>query len=197
MVHRSNIKPFCSTLMLLSFFVGLYAMPVWSDEFNIEQLGKSWIWDNPAGDSIYSLTDKLDWLSISVAKGEHNVWSQRGMAPMLVFQTSEENYSVDTHLLTSGAFTKATTGLIVMDKNGLGNPSFAGTWGALVLHSGGYVRWVQGKNGVPTEVFTFNKNLSPKNEACLKIVREGETWELLYESPIHKPDGWQSIGTTP
>ena len=197
MVHRSNIFPFCSTIMLLSFFVGLYAMPVWSDEFNIEPLAKSWIWDNPVGDSAYSLTDKPDWLSITVAKGEHNVWTQRGLAPMLVFKTSETHYSIDTHLLTSGPFAKATTGLIVIDKSGLGNPSFAGEWGALVLHSGGYVRWAQRKDGQPVELFNFNNNVWPKNEACLKIVREGDKYELFYESPNDKANrGWISVGTT-
>ncbi|MBI1928112.1 hypothetical protein HYR99_28190 [Candidatus Poribacteria bacterium] len=195
MFKRHFIKHLCLALLLLSFFVALHATPGWSDEFNTEQLAKEWMWDNPGNDSAYSLTDKPGWLSITVAKGEHNVWNQRGFAPMLVFKTAEKNYSIDAHLLTSGPFNQSTTGLIVIDKNGLGNPSFAGPWGALVLHSGDSVRWAQHLDGKPTELFNF-KNVDPHNEACLKIVRAGDKWELLYESPIGKPHGWQSIGTT-
>lgn len=130
MLNRYFLKLACLTLLLLSFFAALSVQPVWSgDEFNTERLAQAWIWDNPGNDSAYSLTDKPDWLSITVAKGEHNMWSQRGLAPMLVFKTAETNYSIDAHLLTSGSFNQASTGLIVIDKSGLKNPSFVGPWG--------------------------------------------------------------------
>lgn len=199
MLKRYNIKLFGSTLLFLLFFVILHAQPGWSDEFNVTQLAAGWIWDNPANDSSHSLTDKIGWVSITIAKGEHNVWNQRGLAPMLVFKTSEMNYSIDAHLLVSGAFNQASAGLIIIDKAALKKPTFSGTWGALVLHSDGNVRWTQDLSGTPKELFRLNlDNGLPKDEACLKIVRRGDKWEMLYESPNEKDNehGWKSMGTT-
>lgn len=154
------------------------------DEFDLPELGESWIWDNPANDSSYDLSAEPGWLKITCAAGDHDIWNVRSGGPAVLIEAADE-YTFETHYVTQ-VLDNCSIGLVFLNEDALGNANSPGPWCALFSQSGSRLFW---QHAVGQEV--SQANVANADDVYVKVEKSGDNWKFYYKE--NEGDAWELV----
>ncbi len=153
------------------------------DDFDSKELDPSWIWDNPAEDSSYDLTEQPGWVKITCAEGDHDIWDVRGGGPALLLEAPED-YTLETHY-TVQMLGNCSVGLVFLNEDALGNANSVGPWCAL-FSEGANILWQHAVAQTAQQAAVPNSQ-----DVYAQVEKTGANWKFYYKET--EDDDWELI----